>query len=284
MRRMRRLTVIVLLLAVLPGAAGAAGVTSAAPHPANGGDGAIWTFCFEDRDIPPWRTRVGAGLNIDLLEAASRQIGLRLRYVALPWRRCQSGVAKGEIDGLFAISHSGERERLWVYPPGEADRARFRMFQDSYILLRRSGDAVTAVDGRVINLQGRIGAQPGYSVVADLRQQGLDVDDGTPEPARIVRKLLEGRLGAAALGMNDWRDLQAQDEPALDGVEALAEPLFEKDYFLVVSHRRYVHSPRAVNALWDAIAAKRDGVVDAGIRPSTPRQERATPPANGQAD
>lgn len=284
---MHRLALLGLLIAALAPTAHGAGpapTTPAGGPPAHDGGEAPWTVCFEDRDIPPWRTRSGTGLNIDLLEAASRQIGLRLRYVALPWRRCQSGVAKGEIDGLFAISHSGEREPLWVYPPDEPDRARFRMFRDGYVLLRRRGDAVAVSGGRVVGLDGRIGAQPGYSVVADLRQQGLDVDDGTPEPARIVRKLLEGRLGAAALGMNDWRDLQAQDEPALDGVEALAEPLVEKDYFLVVSHRRYVHSPRAVNALWDAIAAKRDGVVDAGIRPSTPRQERATPPANGRAD
>lgn len=276
MRRPALLGLLIAALAPTANGTGPAPTDPAGGPPAHDGGEAPWTVCFEDRDIPPWRTRTGTGLNIDLLEAASRQIGLRLRYVALPWRRCQSEVAKGEIDGLFAISHSGEREPLWVYPPGEPDRARFRMFRDGYVLLRRRGDAVAVSGSRVVGLDGRIGAQPGYSVISDLRQQGLDIDDGTPEPARIVRKLLEGRLGAAALGMNAWRDLQAQDQPALDGVEALAEPLVEKDYFLVVSHRRHALSPRATRALWEAIASQRDRVVPMAASP--------TPAGSGRAD
>lgn len=278
MRRMRRLLLLGLLLgALVPMAQGtdpAPSAPAAAPQP-HDGDHAAWTFCFEDRDILPWRTRAGTGLNIDLLDAASRQAGLQLRYVALPWRRCQSGVARGEIDGLFAISHSGERERLWVYPPDEPDRSLFRMFQDGYILLRRRGDAVSVVDGRVIALRGRIGAQPGYSVVDDLRQQGFDVDDGTQEPALIVRKLMEGRLGAAALGMNAWRDLQAQDDLALDGIEALAKPLVVKDYFLVVSRRRHALSLGATRALWEAIADQRDRVVPMSAGPAPAGSRRA---------
>ncbi len=242
----------------------AAGMTAAhAAAPAipplvtDGGD-RPWVLCFEDRDIPPRRLRDGSGLNRVLLEAAAARAGIALRVVALPWRRCQSDVASGELDGLFAISHSAEREPLWVYPPADPERAHFRMFRDGYVLIRRRGEAVDAVDGEVVGLRGRIGAQPGYSVVVDLQQRGLDVDEGTPEPALIVRKLAEGRLGAAALGMSAWRDLQAHGEPALSQVEATPEPLVVKDYYLVVSTRRFARSPDTTRALWAAIAELRE--------------------------
>ena len=268
---MPRVAVIALLVV-----ASAPGGLAASPAPPEDGGEAPWTLCFEDRDILPWRTRAGTGRNIDLLEAASRQTGLRFRYVALPWRRCMSDVASGEIDGLFAISHSVEREQLWVYPPAGPDRTKFRMFEDGYVLVHRAGDTVAVVDGRVVGLRGSIGAQPGYSVVGDLRQQGVDVDEGTPEPARIIRKLAEGRIGAAALGTSAWRDLQAHAEQPLADVDLVAQPLFIKDYHLVISHQRYARSPQAALALWSAIADQRERLAPAAdpSAPATPDTAR----------
>jgi polar amino acid transport system substrate-binding protein len=270
---MHRLALIGLLLVAIPpagrAAAPASAVTAGSPRVHDGAE-APWTLCFEDRDILPWRTRTGTGRNIDLLEAASRQTGLRFRYVALPWRRCQSEVASGAIDGLFAISHSAEREWLWVYPRGEPDRTTFRMFQDGYVLVHRAGDTVAVVEGRVVGVKGRIGAQPGYSVVADLLRQGVEVDEGSPEPARIVRKLAEGRIGAAALGMSAWRDLQAQAEHPAGDVDLVAQPLFIKDYHLVISHQRYARSPQAALALWSAIAEQRERLAPTAADPSAP--------------
>jgi polar amino acid transport system substrate-binding protein len=221
-------------------------------------------LCFEDSDIPPWRMRNQTGHNFRLLDAVARNTSVRFVYRGLPWRRCQSDLAEGRVDGAFANSYTPERRAIGLYPPGAtpdaAPDARFRLFSDGYALVRRRGDGVRLQDGRIVGLTGPVGSQAGYSIVDDLRRKGIAVEEGSPDPMALLRKLAEGRVGAAALGISKMRELEATGDPVFARIETLPEPLVRKDYFLMVSRQRYARDPALVQALWEAVAEQRDRI------------------------
>lgn len=217
-------------------------------------------LCFEDLDVPPWRYRNHTGHNFRLLDTVAADAGVRFRYVGMPWKRCISSVAQGQVDGGFALSHIPERVGMGVFPPGHVPGAptgsAHRLFIDGYVLVRRRGDRVRFEGGRLVDLRGAVAAQSGYSVVDDLKRMGAPVDDGSRDPMAAIRKLVEGRVGAAAIGGNKMRALQATGDPLLARLEVL--PLLEKDYFLVLSNDLVAARPELADAIWRGIAARRD--------------------------
>lgn len=216
------------------------------------------TLCFEDTDIPPWRWRNRTGHNFRLLDAAGERVGVRFEYRGLPWRRCQSALSRGEVDGAFALSYTPERRAMGVYPPGDPPSSGYRMFSDGYVLVRRRGDAVHLREGAIVGLIGPVGSQAAYSIVDDLRRKGVPVEEGSPDPMALLRMLAEGRVGAAALGTSKMQALEASGDPVVARLETVPEPLVRKDYFLMVSKQSYRRDPALVHALWDAIAGLRD--------------------------
>lgn len=260
------------LAALLPSPAAA---RPAAPAP-DAAAPRTFVLCFEDADIPPWRRRDLTGHNFTLLDAVAASVGVRFTYRPMPWRRCQSSLAQNEVDGAFALSHTPERRDIGVFPPGHRPNSPpgnvHRLFSDGYVLLRRRGDPVRLEDGRIVALRGTVGAQSGYSIVDDLRRMGHAVDDGSRDPWAVLRKLLEGRVGAAALGTNKTRELQATGHPMFARFEVLEPPIVAKDYFLVLSNALVERDPALADALWQAIATLRETV------PPT------TPPATGASE
>lgn len=256
---MRRL---LLILAMLPGMALASPAPSS-PRPADGPARTL-VLCFEDSDVPPWRKRDLTGHNFRLLDLVQRDVGVRFVYRALPWRRCHADLAEGKVDASFANSYLPERLAMGVYPPGDAPgappRDEYRMYSDGYVLVRRRGSAVHLSEGRIVGLDGPVGSQSGYSILADLKRQGIPVEEGTPDPMALLRKVANGRLGAGALGINKMRELQASGDPVMAAIEVLPEPLVRKPYFLLLSHQLAERDPQLATALWEAIARHRDAV------------------------
>lgn len=243
---------------MIPMAVGANPAALAAPAKHATPSGEVWVLCFEDTDIPPWRLRNHTGHNFRLLDAVAARVGIRFVYRGLPWRRCQAALATGEVDGAFANSFTPERRAMGLYPPGEPPQARYRLFSDGYALVRRRGDAVHLEQGRIVGLVGPVGSQAGYSIVDDLRRQGVAVEEGSPDPMALLRKLADGRVGAAAVGLSKMRELEATGDPVFQRIETLPEPLVRKDYFLMVSRQREARDPALAQAIWDAIAEERD--------------------------
>jgi polar amino acid transport system substrate-binding protein len=239
------------LLAALLG-----GMASASPAPA--APAVLVHLCYENSEIAPWRFRDRSGLNFLMLEAVARESGVRFVYHARPWRRCQDDLRAGRVDGAFGMSYTPERASFAVYPGGiHPDPAR-RMFEGGYVLVRRAGTPVHLEGGRIRGLSGPIGAEPSHSIALDLARAGYEVDDGSPGPEALLRKLKAGRLGAAAVGTDQAHNLRRDDPALFEGLEVLPVPLVEKPYFLVFS-RPFVRSrPVLAERLWEAIATVRE--------------------------
>ena len=74
------------------------------------------TFCYEDKDSYPWVMTNHTGLNLELLALVAAANQLQIRYVAVPWKRCLAGLARGRYDGAFASSFKAERLSMGRYP------------------------------------------------------------------------------------------------------------------------------------------------------------------------
>lgn len=214
-------------------------------------------LCYERADVRPWRTEDGRGLNFELLSLVGRRENIRFDFQSMPWKRCLEQLKANEVDGAFAVSFKTDRREIGEYPGGATPDVAKRMHVDRYVLLRRKGSNVEW-DGKALhNVDGAIGAQLGYSVTDVLRSLNVTVDEGSQRSDELVRKLLAGRLAAAAVGGSDARTLLAG--PFGPQIEALPLPLIEKPYFLLLSHRLVERQPQLARRIWDAVETVRNG-------------------------
>lgn len=237
----------------------AASVPAAAAEPAAPVE--TVTLCFERANVPPWRTEQLGGLNFELLRMVEQRLNIHFDFQSVPWKRCLAQLQANAYDGAFAVSYVPERRALGVFPgtgstgTGSADSAK-RMHVDRYMLLRRKGSAVEW-DGKALRkLQGPVGFQLGYSVGEVLRGLHVEVDEGSQRADELARKLILGRLGAAAMGGSDTAAIMRG--PLAAELEVLPLPLIEKPYYLVLSHGMAERRPELAQRIWTAMAQVRN--------------------------
>jgi polar amino acid transport system substrate-binding protein len=216
----------------------------------------IITLCYERADVLPWRSQNGQGLNFDLLNMVAKRENIVFEYRAMPWKRCLAELKANEVDGAFAVSYKSDRRELGEYPGGSNPDAGKRMHVDRYMLLRKKGSKVDW-DGKTLsNVDGAVGAQLGYSVGDQLRSLNVTVDEGSQRSDELARKLIAGRLAAAAVGGSDAVTLMSG--PFAAQLELIPRPLAEKPYFLILSHQMVERWPEQSKKIWSAIEQARN--------------------------
>jgi polar amino acid transport system substrate-binding protein len=214
-------------------------------------------LCFENATILPRRTMDGKGLDFDMLQQVSQQVGVAFAYQALPWKRCLASLQANEVDGVFAASFSEERLAIGAYPGGKVADPSKRMHIDRFVLLRRKGSTVQWDGKQITNLNGAVGVQLGYSIAAQLRNASIAVDEHNQGPLPLARLLIMGRVAAIAVGGSDAAMLFLQPEVAAQ-LEELPIPLVEKPYYLMLSHQLRATQPELAQRIWKAVETVRN--------------------------
>jgi len=213
-------------------------------------------LCYEAQDVRPWRTEQGGGLNFELLKLVEQRLDVHFDFQSIPWKRCLAQLKANAVDGAFAVSFKPDRRELGEYPGGDNIDASKRMHIDTYVLLRRKGSKVEWDGKHFSNLDGAIGFQLGYSVGDVLRAQNLEVDEGSQRADELARKLIAGRLAAAAMGGSDAAGLMRG--PLAPQLEQLPVPIVEKPYFLILSHALVASRPQLAARIWSAVEQARN--------------------------
>ena len=214
------------------------------------------TLCFEAQDVLPWRTEKGEGLNFVLLKMVEQRLDIHFDFQSIPWKRCLAQLKANSVDGAFAVSYKPDRRELGEYPGGAQVDASKRMHIDRYVVIRRKGSKVDWDGKSFQNLDGAIGFQLGYSVGDVLRAQNLEVDEGSQRADELARKLIAGRLAAAAVGGSDAQSLMRG--PLAPQLEQLPVPIIEKPYFLILSHAMAASRPQLAARIWRAVEEVRN--------------------------
>ncbi len=215
-------------------------------------------FCVEDRDVRPWRTADGRGLNFELLDMVAARLGVRFQYRGMPWKRCLDELKQNTVQGAMGASFRPKRLENGAYPGGAKADARKRLNFDRYVLLRRKGTPVDWDGKQLTGLDGSVGAQLGYSIVGDLKRLGVPVDDGAPGPLELAKKLAYGYVGAAAMLEGEARELFASNRSLATNLEVVERPLAEKPYFLMLSHELVRDQPAMAERIWNTIESVRE--------------------------
>nr|WP_315254790.1 transporter substrate-binding domain-containing protein [uncultured Duganella sp.] len=213
------------------------------------------TLCYEAQDVPPWRTGKGDGLNFELLKMVGQRLDIQFEFQSIPWKRCLAQLKANAVDGAFAVSYKADRREIGEYPGGDSVDAAKRMHTDTYVLLRRKGSKASW-DGKYFDhLDGAIGFQLGYSVGEVLRAHNVELDEGSQRADELARKLLAGRVAAAAMGGSDAAGIMRG--PLGAQLEQLPLPIIEKPYFLILSHALVASRPQLAARVWSEMEKAR---------------------------
>ncbi|SHG57282.1 ABC transporter substrate-binding protein [Massilia sp. CF038] len=214
------------------------------------------TLCFENREVLPWRSLDLHGLNFDLLKRVETSVGLKFRYVPLPWKRCLAKLQANEVDGAFSVSFSPDRLAFGVFPGVGQPDPQQRMHMARYYLMRKKGSNIDWDGTRFDHVDGKIGFQLGYSVGDMLRAQQVPVDESKDSSDSVARKLITGRLAGAAVFDSEAAGMMAG--PFAAELEMLPKPLLEKPYFLILSQRLVRANPALAQRIGKAVEEARN--------------------------
>jgi len=219
-------------------------------------------FAYEDKDIPPHFMGDGVAIPerpgivpeaVRMLE--SRVPGLKVQLKRIPWKRCLAELGEGKVDAIVASFHA-DRTGLGAYPMKDGQPDASLRFSRTRLYFYKLKTSPLAWDGTALkNLEGPVGAQFGYSVVADLQKKGIEVS--TSYSALInFRNLAQKRLAAVAAHEDTGKSLLKRQE--FVEIVAVEPPISSKDYYLVLSHQFVQRNPERAKRIWQAAAAIRD--------------------------
>jgi polar amino acid transport system substrate-binding protein len=222
-------------------------------------------FCFESENVRPWRTKDGSGLNFELLDRVAADLGLRFRYIGLPWKRCLHELKGNRPAGAIGASYQAERSAVGSYPgiaPGNAagnaqPDAGKALYVERYVVIRRQGSPVDWNGSSFSRLTGPAGAPLGYSAVSDLRRIGIRVDDGAQTAGDVLHKLAAERVEVAVLQQGETHALLAENAQLRNRLEVLPRPFAEKPYYVLLAHQLVQTQPELAAKFWAAIARAR---------------------------
>ncbi|MCP5161410.1 MAG: transporter substrate-binding domain-containing protein [Hahellaceae bacterium] len=226
-------------------------------------------FAYEDKAQVPYYLedsttvpeKPGAAVElVKSLETLLPELSIELRRY--PWKRCLSLLQSGELDGIFNASFNHEREVFGVYPfkEGKPDAAR-RITSISYALYSRGGNPLDWNGQSFGQVEGvNVGAPLGFSIVKDLRKQGLHVQEFVSSELSL-RMLTALRVDAVAL-QEVTGDYLIQSKPdEFSNIYKVAPLLSTKAYYLMLSKQFMAEHPELGEQIWDAIGTLRENTL-----------------------
>ncbi len=229
------------------------------PAMAYASEAPVLQMCTGDDESFPWQLNDRPGVLIHLMRMVEHSVDGKFVIQAKPWKRCLSELNAGQVQAAFKASYSAERAAEGAVYPMLADRLDVdkRLLTDRYSLFRLKGSAVEW-DGKRLTADGIVGAQTGFSVVAQLKGLGATVDDGTRQASASLQKLLRGRVVAVALQTQEGDALLARNPEFAANIERMQPALVEKPYFLVFSRSFYSEHEAHARLIWSTIARVRE--------------------------
>lgn len=223
-------------------------------------------FAFQDVDNFPYEIGEGEepidmqkpGISIELLQSVAQRLHITIEFKRLPWKRCFIEMQKGSIDGIFSASFKPERLESGAYPmhAGAADPNR-KIYTMSYMLYAPAGAAIRWDGSAFAPLPKKIAAIRGYSVIDDLKNMGIAVEE--VKNAYVALKWLKtGTFEAAALLELAGDVALAAHRDELTNIVKLPQPLATRDYYLMLSHQLVRQSPQLAEDIWTTLRIVRE--------------------------
>ncbi|MDP1723175.1 MAG: transporter substrate-binding domain-containing protein [Alphaproteobacteria bacterium] len=205
-------------------------------------------------DWPPYEftdpaTKKVVGSSVNIIKKIADKLNLDLETSSLPWERCLQMNQQGEIDGIFSVSKTPDREQYLIYPQNNIQNV-------SYVFATIRGSNIAWDESKNVSaIPQPIGAPQGYSVTKTLKEmKNIKVDDSAQSDEINLNKLLLGRVGSIILGPQAL-DLLLKEKKVSDKIQQLNPPFVDsKKYYIAIS-KKYKNDENKANELVQRIDA-----------------------------
>lgn len=216
-------------------------------------------LCVDANDWAPYTYAERDGLAQSLVRMAAARVGVKVEYVARPWKRCEAEVSSGTLDGVVGASEAAARTTPdLLFPRSGAAFDRSRSVVETTIgLLRRAGSPVRWDGKQLHGLQTPVLYVLGYEDVEEwLHTLGVASDGGGSSNEVNGRKLLAGRASVMAIYEYDAQQLLAMPE-FRQKIERFESPTGRAYYYLAFGQPYAAAHKAQVEAIWNAVRQER---------------------------
>ncbi len=221
---------------------------------------------YVDQHRPPYFLGDGRqegrppGATVDLLREIATAAGCAIVSVRLPPRRLRDALVKQDIDATLMNASAADAAEfaLPLNPQGALDPLRAATMY-TVVFVRASDEIAPPTDPRLYFKSHKLGMNTGASLAAQLRSEGVQVDDGAHDGARNLEKLVRGRIDGYAATMVAPTSM----DPALSAqfgrrIVRLAIPLRTHHFWLAFTKPYYERNREAVEHMWASMGAHAD--------------------------
>lgn len=209
------------------------------------------SLCHENEDSFPWLLKGNKGYSQIMTLQTEKQLGIPIKMVPMPWKACLEAVKAGTVDGAINSSYAKDRAEYAQYPlklDGEADATK-RMYRTTYALYVAKGSS-TRWDGTKLTASGPIAAQKGFSIIAQLKTLGVQVDDSLTTADDLLAKAASGQFAGVALQTTEGENSLAAAPAIAAKIERLNPPLAEKPYYTIFAKGFFAKHGQTAREIW----------------------------------
>jgi len=191
------------------------------------------------------------GLHIDIIKKALKILGYTPEFTPLPWKRCLRTTKNGKYDAVVSASYKSERAKYLYYPKGASStkKSMYHITQVQYSVITNKHDSFE-FDGDVKKLPNDVMAPLGYSIVDDLRKQGVIVVE-TSSDIDSFRKLLLAKKGCIVT-LPQIANMLMQQSTYADKYYISKKNYKSKPYFIAFSKKTNI-SKEQREQIWNEI-------------------------------
>ncbi len=222
-------------------------------------------LCYEDQDYQPYLVdtsdeprKPNPGVLVELSQLAFKKVGLDIRFVRRPWKRCMRLVQEGQAVGMFGVIYLQEREKVGMYPMknDKPDDER-RLLSVDYPIFTQT-KTKPFWDGKSFQSKHslKIGTPLGYATVKSLENDHHIKPNTTYLPEEGLRLVadykMDGYIVEKYVGLSLLKKLHLEDK-----LVPQMPPFQHQDLYLLLSHQFYKRSPQIAEKLWSVIGQLR---------------------------
>jgi len=219
------------------------------------------TFAYENLEQPPFYMgnsehipKNKPGVSVDIVKLLPQYIpNLVVKLKRMPWTRCKVNLKNGAVDGIFNASFKASRLAIGNYPwQNDSPDTTRRITTIAYSFYKLKESQFNWDGEKTYYLNKGVGAPRGYSIVSDLKQLGIGVDESNSSES-VFNKLINGWVDAAAVqGVSGDALLRAHPDK-FGRIVRIDPPIKTKSYYLMLSHQFVNKHPVLAEKIWNTI-------------------------------
>ncbi|MCG8633147.1 MAG: transporter substrate-binding domain-containing protein [Desulfobacterales bacterium] len=194
------------------------------------------------------------GIEIELYRMVARQLNLEIEFKRLSWTRCLYLLEHNRVDGIFPASFKRKRMKIGAYPMkgDQVDTGR-KTRNNAYFLYQLKNGPIRW-DGTVFTNknQATVGVPEGWAIVEVVQKLYRDVREETVNP-NIPNLLIHGRLDGFICLETVFDAYLGRDPAAYADIVKVDPSVWEKPYYLMLSHGFVAGNPEKAEQIWNAV-------------------------------